>query len=217
MLEGLAQMRPRPRRGASPGRHHPLVRTGGARLGAGARRLAGRSSRDGRSAARHPSSAPVIVTSAVLAAPELGAPLEGRHRRRGSVAVMPFVDAATDPAGRVADGLTEDIITRLAKLRVLFVIARGTVYALRERGIGAAGGRANPERGIRGERIGATSKRPALGRRGAGGDREGAHRLDRRRSTASRTTRSRCWTPSSIGSSRRSPRRSRRRSAIARS
>ncbi|MEO8183941.1 MAG: transcriptional regulator, partial [Deltaproteobacteria bacterium] len=35
------------------------------------------------------------------------------------------------------DGLTEDIITRLAKLRVLFVIARGTVYALGERGIGA--------------------------------------------------------------------------------
>ena len=50
---------------------------------------------------------------------------------------MPFVDAAPGPAGRVADGLTEDIITRLAKLRVLFVIARGTVYALRERGIGA--------------------------------------------------------------------------------
>jgi len=58
-------------------------------------------------------------------------------RRRGSVAVMPFVDAAPGPAGRIGDGLTEDIITRLAKLRVLFVIARGTVYALRERGIGA--------------------------------------------------------------------------------
>ena len=39
---------------------------------------------------------------------------------------MPFVDGATGPGGRVADGLTEDIITRLAKLRVLFVIARGT-------------------------------------------------------------------------------------------
>jgi DNA-binding SARP family transcriptional activator/TolB-like protein len=84
-----------------------------------------------------PGSAPLIVTSAELAAPELAAPIEGRRRRRGSVAVMPFADAATGPAGRVADGLTEDIITRLAKLRVLFVIARGTVYALRERGIGA--------------------------------------------------------------------------------
>ena len=33
--------------------------------------------------------------------------------------------------------MTEDIITRLAKLRVLFVIARGTVYTLRDRGIDA--------------------------------------------------------------------------------
>jgi TolB-like protein len=51
------------------------------------------------------------------------------------VAVIPFVDATT--GRKVADGLTEDVITRLAKLRVLFVIARGTTYALGERGIGA--------------------------------------------------------------------------------
>jgi DNA-binding SARP family transcriptional activator/TolB-like protein len=64
----------------------------------------------------------------------------GRHGRRASVAVMPFVDtSATELYGRkVGDGLTDDIITRLAKLRVLFVIARGSVYALAERGIGAA-------------------------------------------------------------------------------
>jgi TolB-like protein len=49
---------------------------------------------------------------------------------------MPFQDAAPE-ANRLADGLTEDIITRLAKLRVLFVIARGTVYSLRDRGIAA--------------------------------------------------------------------------------
>lgn len=61
-------------------------------------------------------------------------------RRRVSIAIMPFVDnmSSGQPGQRrVADGLTEDIITRLAKLRVLFVIARGTVYALGERGIGA--------------------------------------------------------------------------------
>ncbi len=57
-------------------------------------------------------------------------------RRRASVAVMPFVDGAPE-LGRVGDGLTEDVITRLAKLRALFVIARGTVYALRDRNIGA--------------------------------------------------------------------------------
>jgi TolB-like protein len=45
---------------------------------------------------------------------------------------MPFVGPSDDA---VADGLTEDVITRLAKLRVLFVIARGTVYTLRARGI----------------------------------------------------------------------------------
>jgi DNA-binding SARP family transcriptional activator/TolB-like protein len=59
-------------------------------------------------------------------------------RRRASVAVMPFVEAGAGPAdrGRLADGLTEDIITGLAKLRVLFVIARGTVYALADRDVG---------------------------------------------------------------------------------
>jgi TolB-like protein len=51
---------------------------------------------------------------------------------------MPFIDRSGTGhrQSRVADGLTEDIITRLAKLRVLFVIARGTTYALGDRGIG---------------------------------------------------------------------------------
>ncbi len=60
------------------------------------------------------------------------------RQRRASVAVMPFADAASGeaPGRSAAAGLTDDIITRLAKLRVLFVIARGSVYALSERGIG---------------------------------------------------------------------------------
>jgi DNA-binding SARP family transcriptional activator/tetratricopeptide (TPR) repeat protein len=57
-------------------------------------------------------------------------------RRRASVAVMPFADRTASADSRVADGVTEDIIMQLAKLRVLFVIARGTVFALGERGIG---------------------------------------------------------------------------------
>lgn len=58
--------------------------------------------------------------------------------RRASVAVMPFVDraAAGGTRGRSTDGLAHDVITRLAKLRNLFVIAEGTVYALHERSIG---------------------------------------------------------------------------------
>jgi DNA-binding SARP family transcriptional activator/Flp pilus assembly protein TadD len=73
--------------------------------------------------------APALATSADTAAPP--------SQRRASICVMPFADRTPDSAtrGGVADGLTEDIITRLAKLRVLFVIARGSVYALGERNI----------------------------------------------------------------------------------
>ena len=58
--------------------------------------------------------------------------------RRASIAVMPFVDTARAPAARggAADALAHDVITRLAKLRSLFVIAQGSVFALHERHIG---------------------------------------------------------------------------------
>jgi DNA-binding SARP family transcriptional activator/TolB-like protein len=57
--------------------------------------------------------------------------------RRASICVMPFVDrtSASPQQGGFADGLTEDLITRLARLRVLFVIARGSVFALGARNI----------------------------------------------------------------------------------
>jgi DNA-binding SARP family transcriptional activator len=58
--------------------------------------------------------------------------------RRASLAVMPFLDQTEEASirGGLADGLTHDIITRLAKLRNLFVIARGSVFALADRNIG---------------------------------------------------------------------------------
>jgi len=58
--------------------------------------------------------------------------------RRASLAVMPFVDGSpsTGARGGAADALAHDVITRLAKLRSLFVIAQGTVFALHERQIG---------------------------------------------------------------------------------
>jgi TolB-like protein/DNA-binding SARP family transcriptional activator len=58
--------------------------------------------------------------------------------RRASIAVMPFVDAsgAAPARGGAADALAHDVITRLAQLRSLFVIAQGTVFALHERRIG---------------------------------------------------------------------------------
>jgi DNA-binding SARP family transcriptional activator/TolB-like protein/Tfp pilus assembly protein PilF len=93
-------------------------------------------------------SAPAVTTTSASATPLRGlsgaeAPpigSEPRPRKRRSIAVMPFSDSTLPDStgrGRIADGLTEDVITRLAKLRVLFVIARGTVYALGERGVGA--------------------------------------------------------------------------------
>ena len=66
------------------------------------------------------------------------APSPAASPRRASVAVMPFSDFSTRAAqGGVADALAHDVITRLAKLRVLFVIAQGSVFALHERRIGA--------------------------------------------------------------------------------
>lgn len=58
--------------------------------------------------------------------------------RRASLAVMPFADLTPVSAvrGGMADALAHDIITRLAQLRSLFVIAQGTVFALSERSIG---------------------------------------------------------------------------------
>jgi TolB-like protein len=56
---------------------------------------------------------------------------EGTGPRRASLAVMPF-----GGDGPLPGGLTHDIITRLAKLRSLFIIAEGSVFALAEQSIG---------------------------------------------------------------------------------
>jgi TolB-like protein/Flp pilus assembly protein TadD len=58
--------------------------------------------------------------------------------RRASIAVMPFVDRSSeaDTRGGASDALAYDVITRLAKLRSMFVIAQGTTFALRDRAIG---------------------------------------------------------------------------------
>jgi DNA-binding SARP family transcriptional activator len=95
-----------------------------------------------RSARVHADSPPSVRTAVPDAAPATGS----RHdeivavaSRRASIAVMPFADrsTATGARGGIADALADDVITRLAKLRSLFVIARGSVFALHERRIGA--------------------------------------------------------------------------------
>lgn len=75
---------------------------------------------------------------ATAAPPQMLPAVSGAAARRASLAVMPFAEHADGKAvrGGLADGLTQDIISRLARLRSLFVIARGSVFALAERGIG---------------------------------------------------------------------------------
>jgi DNA-binding SARP family transcriptional activator len=95
-----------------------------------------------RAARTQPDTAPRIQMSSPILAPPAShdrADNVATAARRASIAVMPFTDRdhATGSGGGSADGLAHDIITRLAKLRSLFVIAQGTVFALHERGIGA--------------------------------------------------------------------------------
>ncbi len=98
--------------------------------------------RDAWRTARAPGASSPVAPAAAPALP----PAAGSGRddivavatRRASIAVMPFVDRSAVPPARggPADALAHDVITRLAQLRSLFVIAQGTVFALHERSIG---------------------------------------------------------------------------------
>jgi DNA-binding SARP family transcriptional activator len=84
-------------------------------------------------AAREKSAARIQIASAASNTDDAAA----ASPRRASIAVMPFDDrGAGTVRGGSADALAHDLITRLAKLRSLFVIAQGTVFALHERSIG---------------------------------------------------------------------------------
>jgi TolB-like protein/DNA-binding SARP family transcriptional activator len=53
-----------------------------------------------------------------------------------SVAVLPFVNMSGDPAqDYFSDGVTDDIITELSRFRNLFVIARNSSFAYRDKGL----------------------------------------------------------------------------------
>ena len=90
-----------------------------------------------RQSAALPPAAMVGATPVVPAEPL--SDISGPHAHRASLAVMPFADLPSngDDRGKLSDGFAHDIITRLAKLRSLFVIAQGTVFALGARNIGA--------------------------------------------------------------------------------
>ncbi|TFZ05401.1 transcriptional regulator [Ramlibacter henchirensis] len=76
----------------------------------------------------------VIVTSGAALQPVMPQP-NPAVARRASLAVMPFTDRTPGVAlrGGLGDGMAHDVITRLAKLRSMFVIAEGTMFALAER------------------------------------------------------------------------------------
>ncbi|WP_088344653.1 MULTISPECIES: transcriptional regulator [Rhodomicrobium] len=81
---------------------------------------------------------PDPVPRVTLTAPSSGPPPGEAAGRRASIAVMPFVERGPEHAahGGPGGGFAHDLITRLAKLRSLFVIAQGSVFALSERAIG---------------------------------------------------------------------------------
>jgi TolB-like protein/cytochrome c-type biogenesis protein CcmH/NrfG len=75
------------------------------------------------------------------AAPSRGSPLDGLHERsrpalplpdRPAIAVLPFVNMSDDPDQEYfSDGISEDLITGLSKLRWFFVIARNSSFAFK--------------------------------------------------------------------------------------
>ena len=75
-------------------------------------------------------SAPLARAPAGLGA----APSPPDADNRPAVAVLPFDNLSGDPAqGYFSDGLTEDIITELARNRELMVIARNSTFAFKDR------------------------------------------------------------------------------------
>ncbi len=87
-------------------------------------------------APRPEAAAPPIVAAPVA---DGAADPSPRPARRASIAVMPFADVPrpAGPRSALSHGLTFDVIARLAKLRSMFVIAQGTVFALDARDVGA--------------------------------------------------------------------------------
>jgi TolB-like protein/Tfp pilus assembly protein PilF len=69
----------------------------------------------------------VHATSPAAGPPEIRAPVR-------SIAILPFLSVGTNPeTGEFADGMTEDVIAQLAKIRALKVIARASVMRFKAR------------------------------------------------------------------------------------
>ena len=69
-----------------------------------------------------------------VATPAAGTVVSGERPRVASVAVLPFRNLSADPENEFfADGITEDVIAHLSKIRALTVISRSSVMQFKQR------------------------------------------------------------------------------------
>ena len=89
-----------------------------------------------------------FVEMAPLAAAATASKSEPTSSNRPSIAVLPFVNMSGDPEQEYfADGISEDIITGLSKLRWFFVIARNSSFTYKAKAVDVK--RAARELGVR--------------------------------------------------------------------
>ena len=78
----------------------------------------------------------VTSTTGGLARPSVARTREPVRADRPSVAVLPFMNMGGDPEQLYfSDGITEDIITELARFRELLVIARNSTFTFRDKSV----------------------------------------------------------------------------------
>ncbi|HEU4653928.1 MAG TPA: hypothetical protein VFS47_08070 [Steroidobacteraceae bacterium] len=86
--------------------------------------------------------APTASSLSITRSPTIVEPASPDPARRATVAVLPFQCAqGIEPADvrRIADALVHDLITRIAKLRSIHVVAPASMFTLRERGMSPTG------------------------------------------------------------------------------
>src|SRR5262249_4500808 len=80
--------------------------------------------------------APAALREAATQAPAAGARAPPAPPGRPSIAVLPFVNLSGDPEqDYFGDGVVEDVITALSRIRWLFVIARNSSFTYKGRAV----------------------------------------------------------------------------------